>query len=700
MKSILSSINMVLLILFIILVAAAAAFSQNVVLTGNATVSGSGTLKVAGNLDNTGVPAATTVHGEVQLTGTGTQSIGTSGNGALSVDSLRMDSTGTKTMNVHLSVNKNFKLNNGTLTVNSKKLMIDGLASHTGGTLSANSGTDSVFYDAASGTSHIIDGTYKALTISGAATKDLTGVVNTSGAMAHSGGALTINHTFNANAAYAFGTIANILGGDTLNLSTTGGGINTLTDNNGLIINGTGTMGITTITNNHGAITAAANNGVMSFNTITANNGSITGGIGAVNFNNGFTNNGKITGGGGLVTFFGSLNHNADTITAGTGGVMFDSTATLRGGTILSTASTKALTFATNLSVKTGTFALTNNGAASVTGSVTDSAGTLSFSAPSTMTYGGIAQTIAPASYGNLMLNGSGADTVRGAVTVQDSIRLNQDLVMATTSDSVILASTVGNNVSGPRQMIGKVNRSNAFVLNTYYAFNRDSVGLALDTNMTPNLTINMQPNTDFTTPNSSDRAKRFFGITGNYATAKLTELSLVYAQNEVTPGNADEMKFGIRSDVAGTWSKVSNPAGYNRLADSVGNVVLLTGLSSPLVGVNEFGIIKNVKSAIASTNWATGTTWDDGSKPTNSDDVEIKGFGVTVNAGSEFASSLTVFNNPGSILTLSGGNLNVGAGGFVMHGQLNVLSNTLSVAGSNLTLDGPVTNNGTIDVH
>lgn len=704
----------IVFVVLVLLIAASMGYGQTsgIVLTNNTTVTGTGLIKVKGSIYDSALTKIDTIHGAVYLTGTvasGAQTLGAGSTGShpgLMFDTLRVDSGGTKTMGANVQVGGSFYFMNtaGTFNQNSHALRLDGATAKYGGTLTANNAADSTLYDAASGTQDVIDGNYTKLALSGAAKKDFLGAVAVSNTFNHTGGNLAVNQNLTLSAGYTFATIDSVYNTKTLTLGTTGT-IGAITDiTGGTLVNGTGALTVTTLTNSHGTITAAANHGGMTFTTSTANNGTIICDNGAVTFGSAMTNNGPITGGAGLVTFSGTLANTSGTITPGAGRMNFAQAVTLNGGTITCPAQADSIYFANNLAVNSGaTFSLTGAGAARIDGALSLAAGgTLSFAGTSSMTYNGAAQTIAPANYGNLIMNGTGTAAGNTQDTVAGNLTVNQTLAMAA-GDSLMLTNANGT-VSGTGEVTGKVTRNHPFTALKYYAFNRDSVGLSIQGAGARVMTMNMAPSTDpagVATLNKN-YVKRAFGFyDSNLGADVIRQMQLKYAAAEIQNG-ADPTRMSIESDASGVWSKVTG-ASLARVATN--DAVALSGISSSTAGVSEFAVSYAPFVTVSNGDWATGGTWDMGSSPTATDDAEIRHL-VTVNNNGMTAQSVLVdpaksvtINNFGT-LTVSGiFNLNSGAGaaGLTLAGSNAFLT---IQNGGYMILNGQVVNNGTININ
>jgi hypothetical protein len=246
------------------------------------------------------------------------------------------------------------------------------------------------------------------------------------------------------------------------------------------------------------ATTGTFNNGssLLTVNTLTDNNGTIGTGIGGATIATMTNNHKTINGGTGLVIFTNAATTTAGTITAGAGGMVFNGAANLNGGR-LTVPTGDTVRFANNLSVGTtgtnDTLSLAGTGRVSIGGVFTRGTNAmLTFPNTSTVVYYGTSQTIAPASYGNLVISGTGATTNKDTLT--GNLTLNQNLTVGA-SDSLLITSAA-STVGGTGEAIGKVTRSHSFTGGQYYAFNRDSVGLGLKlaAPAARTVTLNMQP--------------------------------------------------------------------------------------------------------------------------------------------------------------------------------------------------------------
>jgi hypothetical protein len=680
----------------------------NLLMKHSPIVNGSDTISVKGSIYDTAATGPITLAGLVWLNGTGAQSLGKAGGQSLVFNSLTVDSSSAKTMYTNIEVAKKLLLTSGGLVVNTKALTIDSVITRTYGHLIANGTGDSVAYNQSTTATMqaVLDTAYNKLELKNIAKKNLAGSVS-AGTLKHTGGNLLVDQNFTITGAATFATIDSITNSKTLTLGTTTN-ISDLGDIGvgSTLINGNGALNLSgTLSDNHGTITALANGGPMTFATVSNNHGNIIGGSGAVIFVNFSSNNGNITGGNGLVTFTlpsTALYNSSGTIQTGTGSVWFKGQVILNGGAIISPAKADSVKFSGILTVNTGgTLSLANDGMAIADSTVNkNGTGAFTLSPASTFKYDGTRQTIAAAGYGNLIL--AGRDTAQGlsGITVQDSISLSQHLKMA--PDSVLtLASNSGDNVSGKGSIMGSVRRTNTLNALTLYSFNSDSVRIALASNTTHALTITMRPDSNSQTPPTSRYIKRYYGLSGNIAGDVLSQIVLFYDSTEIR-GGAVESKLSIRVDSSALWRRIGSAQGA-----TARRTISDSGISRSLASVTEFGIMTSAFVAIRTGNYDSVSTWDALTAfPHAGDDAEIgKGYTVTVTSATDSVQSLVVtkLGSPqgqGTLTISNPGTLNVGKGGLIMQGILNIdAGRYLYIKTSNFLLDGQVINNGFIDV-
>jgi hypothetical protein len=355
-------------------------------------------------------------------------------------------------------------------------------------------------------------------------------------------------------------------------------------------------------------------------------------------------------------------------------------------------------------------------------------AGTLTFNANSTVTYGASATAIVDAAYGHLALNsdpktwaltagrtvsgnltlGSGAaTTVSGAfdLNVNGNISLASNL---TKSANAVVFTSTGSAVSGTGyEIIGSVTRTHTFTASTPYTFNNASMIVTPTVvGSLSSFTVNSLPSTNPTGYLAGNSVNRKY--TQSYTGAGFTAtVQLAYLAGEYTGSNGSKLK-----DFQGGIAKANKLGGtYSRGTANGFNYVSLPGLTT-LTSGSELGIDDryNVFVSIAANDWDQNATWDMGSVPTASDDVEIAGaYAVTIPTGVS-AVALSVLIDNGTTtdggLTLAGNaTLAVTTGGLTNNNttgaglKLLTGTNSVTITGGNLTNNGSITNAGTITV-
>jgi hypothetical protein len=417
-----------------LLLIASAAFGQHLIIRNGSSFTGTGTYNIHGNIYDTLAAAnSILIPGTVNINGAAAETVGIAGNGPINFQKLQIGGSGVKTTVVNDTVANllDVTANGPSFDIKANKLTLQDTVRNSGAGASPynfSNVNSEVVYAKASGNQHIFGATYGKLTPNGASTFDLLGAVVAGAAVTHTGGALTVNQNFTANAGYTFNSIADISVGDSLKLSATGGSIATVTDGHGAIVNGSGALTVTNLSNLHGTITAAANGGSMTFTNAAVNNGIILGGTGLVNFQNTLTTN--------------------DSLLAGTGNMQFGGVVTNSGGIAANT--NDSLFFNANIG-NTGRIELFGSGYASMTGSFT-SVGTVNLATTSTWNYNGASQSIAGAAsgvtYGNLLTTGSGTKTALGNVTATGNFDNGGPGNLAITTDM----STFSLSITGTKE--------------------------------------------------------------------------------------------------------------------------------------------------------------------------------------------------------------------------------------------------------
>ena len=311
------------------------AFSQNnFVIASGGAITNSGTIKVKGNITNSGVAGATTIGGTVQLKANATQTIGTTSNGAINFTNLYIPASGgnTKTFNVNSTVGTAIDIlasagATSKFDVNGKTLTLQGTILNTGGATTPyafNGAGTVVAYNG--GTQTVFTTTYDGLTVNNAGTKSLGGSITVASALSVSSGDLSIG--------------ANLL---TINGTyTVGGGTVTGGATSDLNLGGTGSLGSFVITNGLQNFTVNRNTYTVTLgsNLDVAGAFTLTAGTLAVDVNT-LTLSGSVTSSGSLTSATtGTVSYNKGTnvqtvIAANYGNLTFSNfTKTLPSGTV------------------------------------------------------------------------------------------------------------------------------------------------------------------------------------------------------------------------------------------------------------------------------------------------------------------------------------------------------------------------------
>jgi len=133
-------LSLLLGMLFVLFAVPSEASAQDLTIVSGATFSGSGRIRVKGNVVNSGVSEATSIPGTLYLGGDA-QELGTDGAGALTVNTLSLSGNGTKASNVNVEVTDSLHINVGngnTFDISDREITIGKLSGITSGGLSGN----------------------------------------------------------------------------------------------------------------------------------------------------------------------------------------------------------------------------------------------------------------------------------------------------------------------------------------------------------------------------------------------------------------------------------------------------------------------------------------------------------------------------------------------------------------------------------
>ena len=474
----------------VILVSSLVYGQGNLILRDGVSYSGTGTLNVKKDIDNSNTSAPVSIGGTVNLTGTATtQNVGNVLESSISFSTLNAQGSQPKQLNVTVTVASALAVDNAiTVDVTDQTLSIGGTSVLTGtGTLDVDNASSVVNFTRNDGTPQTVLGlTYAGtLGVSGSSAKDL-GATTSAVTLTQAGGsgALTVDEDLSVSGTGTFATIADITGTSSLSFGATANGsitaittittggvltnsssnlitVATLSDNDGSITAvGAGGLTFTTATNGGGTIEAQA--GTLTFTNLSGNGGTIqTVGAGGLSFTNAAANSGTIdgSGGSGAVSFGSTLSQTGGAVTAGTGNASFASTVTNDATSSVTAGTGTSLDFNGNID-NSGTIDLTGTGSATMAGNFITS-GTLTLAAGSNWTYDGASQDMATATYGHLNTAGSGTKTALGTITVAGNFDNggSGDLAITTDMDEETLDVTgTRDNTNGTLRFGGLTN--------------------------------------------------------------------------------------------------------------------------------------------------------------------------------------------------------------------------------------------------
>jgi hypothetical protein len=409
--------------------------------------------------------------------------------------------------------------------------------------------------------------------------------------------------------------------------------------------NGGGYYGLDLV--NSGAKSVASGTTVLVTNVLTHSGGDLTN-SGTFNLSNtaASTSSANITNNG-TWNFQGSGTFsNTPTFTNNSGGA--------GGGVYVS--GTGALTFQdfTNTS---GAFTLNANTTVYLTGSITRAAGTFTFDCASNFHYSGGAQTVLGnvnpdfTNYGNLFLEGTGAKTAGGNITLCSNLSVTQEVDMAPGSNDYILTmqNTGGSatvSYTGNVEVRGKMRWEN-MTAGTAYTFNNTNTQVTFSTVPTW-FQLDVRQQTTPTNLNNFDLAKDIRrSITANFnGTGTISALTISWESTDEDGsfnGDRNLARFAEGySSTANHDKLVRTGATYSRTVGTDPRYITYSGGSGPgidLIAASGGGTVTQLSDGsnilitttpltiISVTNgrWTNPGTWDVGVVPTASDDVEIR---------------------------------------------------------------------------
>ncbi len=350
----------------------------------------------------------------------------------------------------------------------------------------------------------------------------------------------------------------------------------------------------------------------------------------------------------------------------------FTNSASGAGGGVYVNSGAGNVTFV-NFANTNGAFQLASATTVYMTGSFTQTGGTISFDCASNFHYSGGVQTILGnganfASYGNLFLEGTGAKTAGGNINVCNNLTVSQEVDMAPGANDYILTmlNTGGSataTYTGTEEVHGKFRWENMTAGNTYTFNNANTqvIFSAVPTWFQLDIRQQTQP-TQMNNFQAQYDIKR--SITANFnGTGTISSLRIYYEDSDKDAsftGNENLMRFAEGySNTANHEKLVRSGATYTRNLTAPKNI-LYAGGTGPGINLVASGGGGNVydltdgsnilltttpMTIISVTNgrWTNPGTWDVGYVPTANDDVEIRhvvwtGIDQAVFGGSAYA--------------------------------------------------------------
>ncbi len=333
----------------------------------------------------------------------------------------------------------------------------------------------------------------------------------------------------------------------------------------------------------------------------------------------------------------------------------FTNSASGAGGGVYVNSGAGNVTF-TNFSNTNGTFQLASAVTVYLTGSFTQTGGTIDFNCTSNFHYSGGAQTILNnganfASYGNLFLEGTGAKTAGGDVNVCNNLTVSQEVDMAPGANDYILTMLNTNGsatatYTGNEEVRGKFRWQN-MTAGTNYTFNNANTQVTFSTVPTWfQLDIRQQtPPANLNNFSNASDIRR--SVTANFnGTGTISSLRIYYEDSDKDgsfTGDENKMRFAEGySNTANHQKLVRSGATYTRNVSAAPKYITYAGGSGPGINliasagggtVYELSNGSNIlltttpMTIISVTNgrWTNPGTWDVGLVPTADDDVEIR---------------------------------------------------------------------------
>jgi hypothetical protein len=682
-----------------------------------------------------GAGADKTATAGVTFTGTFTNAAGTIvdfgantlvGTGATFANSGTLRSTGTVTVDATAAIGGTFEYYNSTtsqsvapafytnLTVSGGAAAVgqknfSGLtkisALYTFGGANRNYGAGTIEFDGAGAQTITGETNYNIVTLSGAGAKTLASALTLAGAFTHAGGQLDIN----VGGSLTLGTTASFA---VLNINGTGA----LTGGTGLATFGSAVS----IAAAGGNLTAGS--GGLQFSNTVSNAGTITvGATRAMTVSNSLTNTGTLTFNATSVLTFNQAGAQAvPSAMYGTLALAGGNTKTLSGATGVATSLTTSGT--TNVTISGGTTSLSASATAQFDGDLTTTGTFDASAAGTTTTFNGAAQNITgtPITFVNLTLNGSAGKVSSVGLTVNGALTPTQGITMSGASVLTMGASgTVG--AFGALKEVHGLMTVNAPAAATYKMNNEFTSVVFSGADVGRTFTLNNQAATN---PfggyaAATDVNRKVTASYTNWSTGTATvQIAYRYGERSTNGGSENSLRY-FRNDPSVSTNKIGTGFAMSRTNASAADAantdlgrLSLAGVQ-PTAGVGPVQtklnsgevVVMSARAAafytVANTaDFNTGSTWDEGTVPSATDDAFIENTAITIASGaSNTVKTLAIAAGKDLTLNSGAGTLTV-SNGVTNNGTLTVgPTRTLDITAGDLVNAGSITNNGTITV-
>jgi hypothetical protein len=546
---------------------------------------------------------------------------------------------------------------------------------------------------------------YYAVTLSAAGGKSLASTLTLTNVFSHAGGQLDVN------------------AGGALNLGTTGNFAVLNINGTGALVGGSGlaTFGsAVTLVGASGNLTAGA--GGLQFSNTLSNAGTVTVGAGrALTASNTFTNTGTLVfNATSTVTFNQAGAQSVPTASYGNLALAGGNTKSLSGATGVVTALTTSGT--TSVTISGGTTSLSAAATAQFDGDLTTTGTFDASAAGTTTTFSGAAQNITGTAitFTNLTLAGTLDKTSSVGLNVNGAFTPTQGITM---SGGSVLAMGASGSVGtyGALKEVKGIMTVNAPTAATFKMNNEFTSVAFSGADASRTFTLNNQPATN---PfggyaAATDVNRKVTASYANWSTGTATvQVAYRFGERSTNGGSENSLRY-FRNDPSVSANKIGTGFVMSRTnsgaADaantdlgrlSLAGVYPTSGAGPVQAKLNSGDVVALSARAAAfytvvnTADFNTGSTWDEGTVPTATDDAFIENTAITIASGaSNTIKTLNIIVGKDLTLSNGAGTLTV-SNGVTNNGTLTIgTTRTLDITTGDLVNAGTVTNNGTITV-